>query len=164
MRVILFLITSLFAFGAVAGQCSLNFIESELIASVGTPPVKQKTIKEDGLTKRQYEFRNELSDEERLSDTAEENYKPQFYLTVYNPSCPRRVKIWFYEDNKNTMDLSNATFAGRAFKYLTGVEESIFENKMKRFSSVQHFESFDDNTDSKFIKIGNIYSIDVYFR
>ncbi|ERA05134.1 hypothetical protein G995_02227 [Escherichia coli UMEA 3805-1] len=49
-------------------------------------------------------------------------------------------------------------------KYLTGVNESIFENKMKKFLKVQSFESFDERTDSKFIKSGDIYSIDVQLR
>lgn len=35
---------------------------------------------------------------------------------------------------------------------------------MKKFLKVQSFESFDERTDSKFIKSGNIYSIDVQLR
>ncbi|ECV4667230.1 hypothetical protein DWU69_17490, partial [Salmonella enterica subsp. enterica serovar Derby] len=104
------------------------------------------------------------SSEEMLSDDADEKYEPQFYISVYNPSCPQKVIVWFFKDNKNTMDLSNEVLAGRAFKYLTGVNESIFENKMKKFLKVQSFESFDERTDSKFIKSGNIYSIDVQLR
>ncbi|EOF6092620.1 hypothetical protein ACK1FD_004764, partial [Salmonella enterica] len=73
-----------------------------------------------------YEFRRELSSEEMLSDDADEKYEPQFYISVYNPSCPQKVIVWFFKDNKNTMDLSNEVLAGRAFKYLTGVNESIF--------------------------------------
>ena len=105
-----------------------------------------------------------MSFEEMLGDNDNEKYEPQFYISVYNPSCPQKVIIWFFKDNKNTQTLSNEVLAGRAFKYLTGVNESIFENKMKKFSKVQSFESFDERTDSKFIKSGNVYSIDVQLR
>lgn len=164
MRVLLLLMVFFLTFGVSAEQCSIRFNESELITSVGKTPTAKKIVKENGVTKKQYEFRRELSSEEALSDSADEKYEPQFYLSIYNPSCSKRVKIWYFEDNKNTEALSNKTLAGRAFKYLTGVEESIFENKLKKFSNVQSFESFDDKTDSKFIKSGGVYSIDVYFR
>ena len=49
-----------------------------------------------------YEFRKELSTEEAFSDDAESKYEPQFYLTLYQPPCTERVKIWFYKDNGNT--------------------------------------------------------------
>ena len=164
MRIFVFFISALLSFNLAAEECKFSFNESELISSIGIAPVKQEIIKDEGITKRQYEFRRELSSEEMLSDDADEKYEPQFYISVYNPSCPQKIIVWFFKDNKNTMDLSNEVLAGRAFKYLTGVNESIFENKMKKFLKVQSFESFDERTDSKFIKSGGIYSIDVQLR
>lgn len=160
---ILFLMV-LISFGVNAEECRLDFNESEFIDSLGKEPVRVNSIKENGIIKKQYEFRKELSTEEAFSDDAESKYEPQFYLTLYQPPCTERVKIWFYKDNGNTQKLSNAVLAGRAFKYLSGVDEAIFENKMKKFSSVNSFESIDSKSDSKFLKIGDIYSIDVFLR
>lgn len=78
-----------------AEECKFSFNESELISSIGIAPVKQEIIKDEGITKRQYEFRRELSSEEMLSDDADEKYEPQFYISVYNPSCPQRLLFGF---------------------------------------------------------------------
>ncbi|WP_313079082.1 hypothetical protein [Atlantibacter sp.] len=164
MRIFVLLIICFLPFSVIADQCNYNFAESDLVKSIGVKPTSKKTTKDDGDVKRQYEFRKPLTDEVAFSEDAEKNYEPQFYLALYNPPCPERIMIWFYEDNANTQNLSNKALAGRAFHYLTGLDEAIFNNKMKRFSEVQHFESFDERADSKFRKVGGIYSIDVYLN
>lgn len=66
-----------------AEECKFSFNESELISSIGIAPVKQEIIKDEGITKRQYEFRRELSSEEMLSDDADENMSRSFiYLFI----------------------------------------------------------------------------------
>lgn len=164
MRTFILLIISFLSCSVIAEQCNYNFAESDLVNSIGLKPTSKKTTKEDSIVKRQYEFRKTLTGEAAFNEDAEKNYYPQFYLALYNPPCPDRITIWFHEDNANTQKLSNKVLAGRAFHYLTGVEEAIFENKLSRFSEVQHFESFDDRADSKFMKIGDIYSVDVYLK
>lgn len=164
MRAILFLMIFIFSCGIYAEECSVSFSEPNLISSIGISPVFNKVIKDDGVTKKQYQFRPELSDEQAFSEQSDKLYEPQFYLSIYEPACSKRVMIWFYEDNKNTDKLSNVILAGRAFKYLTGVGEAVFENKLKRLSSVQSFESYDNGKYSRFLKTGDIYSIDVYLK
>lgn len=164
MRSVILFLMVLISFGSNAKECRLDFNESEFIGSLGKEPVRVNSIKENGINKKQYEFRKELSTEEAFSDDAESKYEPQFYLTLYQSPCTERVKIWFYKDNGNTQKLSNVVLAGRAFKYLSGVNEAIFENKMKKFSNVNSFESNDSKSDSKFLKVGDIYSIDVFLR
>lgn len=164
IRLAMFLMASLLSSGSIAEQCRLNFVESDLITAIGVKPKSVETIKDDGAVKKQYKFRNELSTDELLSDDADEKYEPQFYLTISEPSCSKEVKIWFYKDNKNTVSLTNEVLASRAFKYLTGVNESIFENKFNKFSSVNSFESFDGKTHSRFLKSGDIYSVDVLYN
>lgn len=164
IRLAMFLIASLLSSGSIAEQCRLSFVESDLITAIGVKPKSVDTIKDDGVIKKQYKFRNELSTDELLSDVADEKYEPQFYLTIYEPSCSKKVKIWFYKDNKNTEPQSNKVLAARAFKYLTGVNESIFENKLNKFSNDNVFESFDEKTHSKFLKSSDIYSVDVLFN
>lgn len=164
MRLSLFFLISFLAFGTSAKQCAINYDEAKLIQSIKVEPVQIKTFKEDDLTKRQFEFRKELSGDELLSDDADSKYQPQFYVTINHPSCPDRVKIWFYEDNDNTKELPNTVLAGRAYRYLSGLDEAIFANKMKKFSDVTSFESYDERANSKFLKVGNIYSIDVFLQ
>ncbi|EMA1799416.1 hypothetical protein SD377_000256 [Cronobacter turicensis] len=164
MRVAALLIIALWTYGVSAEECFPGFSESGLIASVGKEPIKKVVKKQGNITSHQYEFRKELSTEELLSDDADLRYEPQFYLTIYEPPCAKKVKIWFYGDNKNTAKMSNVSLAGKAFEYLTGTEPAIFENKIKRFEDVQNFESFDDKADSRFIKSGDLYSIDVSLK
>lgn len=161
MRIILLLTIAFWSVGVTAGLCPISFKESTFISEIGMKPVKKTVTKDDGMTKHQYEFRKELSPEEAFSDNADKDYEPQFYVTIYNPSCPKKVKIWFYKDNQNTARHSNVLLAGKAFGYLTGVGGSVFTNKFNKLKFVQQFESFDENTESKFIKTGDIYSIDV---
>lgn len=71
MRILFFYICT-FIFNLAAEECKFSFNESELISSIGIAPVKQEIIKDEGITKRQYEFRRELSSEEMLSDDADE--------------------------------------------------------------------------------------------
>lgn len=164
MRSTILFLMLLISTGVNSEQCAIKFNESEFISSLGKEPVRVNSVKENGIVKKQYEFRKELSTEDAMSDDAESKYEPQFYLALYQPPCIERVKIWFYKDNANTQKLSNTVLAGRAFKYLSGVEESIFENKMKKFSNVNAFESYDTKSDAKFLKVGDIYSIDVFLR
>lgn len=164
MRIAILLLVALWTFGASAEQCYPGFSESGFLAAIGKKPLKKTVKKEEGTTRHQYEFRKDLSAEDALSDDVDKKYEPQFYLTVYEPPCAKKVTIWFHKDNGNTEKLSNVTLAGRAYKYLTGVEPAIFENKMKRFNEVQHFESFEDKADSKFIKSGDIFSIEVTLK
>ena len=164
MRLILLFLISFIAFGASAVQCNINFNEKDFIDSLALKPLEAKVIKDDGVTKRQYKFRKELSIEEAFNEDSEKNYEPQFYIDIYEFSCPNRVKIWFHEDNNNTTNLSNKKLAARAFKYLTGVNESIFENKMRKFTNIQSFESFDNKTESRFLKVGDVYSVDVFLK
>ncbi|PDO83351.1 hypothetical protein [Kosakonia pseudosacchari] len=164
MRIAILFLVALWAFSATAEQCYPEFSESGFLASIGKKPVKKTEKKEEGITRYQYEFRKDLPAEDALSDDADKKYEPQFYLTIYEPPCAKKVTIWFYKDNGNTEKLSNVTLAGRAYKYLTGVEPAIFANKMKRFNDVQNFESFDDKADSKFIKSGDVFSIEVTLK
>lgn len=163
MRLPLLLIVSFWASGVMAQQCFPEFNETDLVNSVGLKALKKTPKKESGKLIHQYEFREDVPFDKVLSDD-EAKYEPQFYLTVYEPPCSKKITIWFYSDNENTANLSNITLAGRAFKYLTGVEPSIFENKINRFKSVQHFDSFDDKADSRFLKSGNLTSIEVNLK
>ncbi|MFO6427540.1 hypothetical protein ACLBOM_28750 [Escherichia coli] len=56
MRIFVFFISALFLFN-LAAEGKFSFNESELISSIGIAPVKQEIIKDEGITKRQYEFR-----------------------------------------------------------------------------------------------------------
>lgn len=164
MRIAIFLFSILLACGVSAEQCYPAFNETDLLTAVGKKPLKKKIKKEGGITKYQYEFRKELTGDDALNDDANIKYEPQFYLTIYDPPCASKVTIWFYKDNENTEKLSNITLAGRAYHYLTGVDPAIFDNKMNRFNEVQHFESFEDKADSKFIHISDLYTIDVMLK
>ena len=153
MRIISVLILSFVAFFANAEQCRFIFNEAYFIKAMGQKPVKKHKF--DNGTKWQYDFRRESRDEK--------TYEPQFSVTIKNPKCPAYATLYFYEDNNNTESLSNKTLAGRAYNYFTGVDEAILGNKLNRFENVERFESFEDNAQSKFMKISNSYSIDIEF-
>lgn len=89
MRIFVF-ISALLSFNLAAEECKFSFNESELISSIGIAPVKQEIIKDEGITKRQYEFRRELSSEEMLSDDADENMSRSFiYLFIIHHAHKR---------------------------------------------------------------------------
>lgn len=163
MRAILLLTSALFASGVSAQECAPAFNESELLAAIGKKPEKRSVKKEDGQIRHQYEFRKEPNEDELFSEDASSKFEPQFYVTIYNPPCAKKIKVWFYgRDGKPYA--GNVDLAGNAFEYLTGVNKSIFENKISKFEGVDKFESFDDKANSTFLYMGRIYSIDIVLK
>lgn len=163
MRRALFLIVALWSMGTLANECYPNYSEKDLINSVGITPEKRSVKKDDGVIKNQYEFRKEPTLEEAFEEGSESKYEPQFYITIYEPICPKKIKIWFYGGD-NGIHEGNVTLASKAWAYLTGSEPTIFENQLRKFEGAQKFESYDEKANSLFMKAGTMYIVDVHLK
>ena len=98
-----------------------------------------------------------------MDEKIRDNYVPQFYITIYNPTCPDKVKLWFFGDDTGVRD-GKIDIAAKAWSYLTGSESTIFKNKLSKFSGVQKFESHDEKANSLFMKAGGMYIVDVHLK
>ncbi|WP_436856353.1 hypothetical protein [Citrobacter tructae] len=163
MRILFCFVIALWSTGSLANQCFQHYDEKDLVASVGVKPEKKTIEKEDGITKLQYEFIKNATREELQDEKVRDEYIPQFYITIYNPSCPKKIKLWFFGLDSG-LSHSKVDLAGNAWSYLTGSEQSIFKNKLVKFNEVQKFESHDENANSIFMKAGSMYVVDVYLK
>ncbi|WP_438335628.1 hypothetical protein ACSYAE_04950 [Edwardsiella tarda] len=163
MNRVLLVIIMLWSVGAIASTCYQGYSEKGLISSVGKKPEKKTVKTDDGVTKVQYEFRKEPTPEEAFSDDSESKFEPQFYITIYDPKCPSKIKIWF-DGGDHGINESNVELASSAWSYLTGSNPDIFKNKLRKFSEVQKFESHDEKANSLFVTVGGVYFIDVYLK
>lgn len=163
MRKLLFLIIALWSAGSMASECYPGYSEKDLISATGEKPVKRSIEKEDGIVRHQYEFIKEATKDELMDEKIRDNYVPQFYITIYNPTCPNKVKLWFFGDDAGVRD-GKIDIAAKAWSYLTGSESTIFKNKLSKFSGVQKFESYDEKANSLFMKAGGMYIVDVHLK
>ncbi|WP_337025389.1 hypothetical protein [Pantoea anthophila] len=164
MRLFAFLMALFFVNGVAARECYPAFNEKDLIAAIGKKPEKVQVFKDGGMLRHQYSFRKEQSLEDSFDDSKQSEYEPQIYVTVYDPPCAEKISIHFYANEDKSMNEVNVALAGKAYEYLTGTNSTIFQNKLKRFESVQRFESYDEKADSLFVKIGDSYSIQIHLK
>lgn len=164
MRLFAFLMALFFVNGVAARECYPSFNEKDFIAAIGKKPEKVQVFKDGGMLRHQYSFRKDQPLEEALDDSKQSEYEPQIYVTVYEPPCAKKISIYFYSNEDKSMNEVNVALAGKAFKYLTGTNSTIFENKLEKFKGVQRFESYDEKADSLFVKIGDTYSIQVHLK
>lgn len=164
MRLFAFLMVLFLANGAVASECYPAFNEKEFIAALGKKPEKVQVFKDSGRLRHQYSFRKEQSLEDAFDDSKQSEYEPQIYVTVYEPPCAEKISIYFFANEDESMNEVNVALAGKAYKYLTGTNSTIFENMLKRLKDVHRFESFDEKADSLFVKIGDSYSIQIHLK
>ncbi|MDH1089298.1 hypothetical protein N5C79_22680 [Pantoea brenneri] len=164
MRLLAFLMALFFVNGATASECYPAFNEKDFIAAIGKKPEKVQVFKDGGILRHQYSFRKEQSLEDAFDDSKKSEYEPQIYVTVYEPPCAEKIRIYFYSNEDKSMNEVNVKLAGKAFEYLTGTNSTIFENKLEKFKGVQRFESYDEKADSLFVKIGDTYSIQIHLK
>lgn len=164
MRFFPLLMALFFVSGVSASECYPAFNEKDFIDAIGKKPEKVQVFKEGGVLRHQYSFRKEQSLEDAFDDSKQSEYEPQIYITVYDPPCADKISIHFYANEDKSMNQVNVALAGKAFEYLTGINNTIFENKLKKFKGAQRFESYDEKADSVFVKIDDSYSIQIHLK
>ncbi|MDH2122963.1 hypothetical protein N5J75_07050 [Pantoea brenneri] len=164
MRLFAFLMALFFVNGLAASECHPAFNEKDFIAAIGEKPEKVQVFKDGGMLRHQYSFQKEQSPEDAFDDDKQSEYEPQIYVIVYEPPCAEKISIHFYANEDKSMNEVNVALAGKAYEYLTGINRTIFQNKLEKFRSVQQFESYDEKADSLFVKSGDSYSIQIHLK